>query len=121
MRDVFRAAFAKAGLPYFHPHTFRKTLVAFAERNCLTPEQFKAFSQNIGHESPMTTFSYYGAVQVSRQGEIIRDLGRQPAPESDLTDRIVERLARRLTADGLLSSSRNWELSSSIVLRAACP
>jgi integrase/recombinase XerD len=103
VRDVFRAAFNGAGLAYFHPHTLRKTLVAFAEKACLTPEQFKAFSQNIGHESPMTTFSSYGAVQVSRQGEIIRELARQSTQSPNVADEIVEKLARRLVADGILN------------------
>ena len=104
VRSIFRAAFERAGLPYSHPHTFRKTLVAFAERTCQGPEQFKAFSQNIGHDSPMATFSAYGAVKVSRQGEIIRELGRQavPSSDSDLADEIAERLVRRLSSNGIL-------------------
>jgi integrase len=116
VRDVFRAAFTVAGLPYFHPHTFRKTLVAFAERTCRTPEQFKAVSQNIGHDSPMTTFSSYGAVKVSRQGEIIRELGRQVVRDSDpdLADRIAESVARRLTSDGILTSTGHPALERSM-------
>jgi integrase len=106
VRSIFRAAFERAGLPYFHPHTFRNTLVAFAEKTCLSPEQFKAFSQNIGHDSPMTTFSAYGAVKVSRQGEIIRELGRQTTrlQDADLADQIADKLARRLTSAGTLAN-----------------
>src|ERR1017187_7521573 len=63
-------------LPYFNRHSFRKTLVALGERCCQTPEEFKAWSQNLGHEDVLTTFYSYGAVRSSRQAEIIRDLGR---------------------------------------------
>ena len=42
------------------------------EQMCQTPEQFKAWSQNLGHESPLTTFTSYGKVSLHRQGELIR-------------------------------------------------
>jgi integrase len=77
IRKIFRAAFACAGLPYFHPHSFRKTLARLGERLCRTPEAFKAWSQNLGHEQVSTTLSSYGAVPRHRQGEIILSLGQQ--------------------------------------------
>jgi len=70
IRAIFKTAFTAAGLPYFNPHTFRKTLVALGQSRCETPEHFKAWSQNLGHEGVMTTFSSYGGVQVARQSEI---------------------------------------------------
>ena len=39
-----------------------------------TPEEFKAWSQNLGHEKVLTTFLSYGEVAGRRQGEIIRGL-----------------------------------------------
>jgi integrase len=42
IRDIFRNAFAAAGLPYFNPHSLRDTLVQLGEQVCTTPEQFKA-------------------------------------------------------------------------------
>lgn len=71
IRDVFRNAFEAAGLPYFNPHSFRKTLVQLAEQRCRTPEEFKAWSQNLGHENVMTTFLSYGEVSPSRQQSIL--------------------------------------------------
>jgi integrase/recombinase XerD len=50
IRAIFKDAFTAAGLPYFNPHSFRKTLAQFGERVCETPEAFKAWSQNLGHE-----------------------------------------------------------------------
>lgn len=74
IRTIFRKAFTDAGLPYFNPHSFRNTLVRLGEKACKTPEQFKAWSQNLGHEKLLTTFLCYGRVACQRQGEIIRDL-----------------------------------------------
>ncbi|HEX7371120.1 MAG TPA: tyrosine-type recombinase/integrase [Rhodanobacteraceae bacterium] len=74
IREIFRRAFAAAGLPYFNPHSVRHTLANLGERVCKTPEQFKAWSQNLGHEHVMTTFNVYGPVPGRRQGEILRAL-----------------------------------------------
>jgi integrase len=96
IREIFRVAFANAGLPYFNPHSLRHTLVRLGEERCRSPEAFKAWSQNLGHEKVMTTFTSYGAVSARRQAEIIRDLAK-PAPDrpSDV-DELAEALARRL-------------------------
>ncbi len=89
IRRIFRAAFALAVLPYFNPHSFRKTLAALAERCCTTPEEFKAWSQNLAHESVLTTFtSYYGTVAKDRQSDILNAMRDKPAidlhgPEPD--------------------------------------
>jgi integrase len=75
IRKVFKEAFGRAGLPYFNPHSFRKTLAGLAGTLCRTPEDYKAWSQNLGHDSVLTTFSSYGNVNGYRQMEIIRSLG----------------------------------------------
>jgi integrase len=74
IRAIFKFAFENARFPYFSPHRFRDTLVQFGQQHCKTPEQFKAFSQTLGHESPMTTFTSYGYIDPVRQGEIILKL-----------------------------------------------
>jgi integrase len=74
IRDIFKRAFAAAGLPYFNPHSFRKTLALLGGRICKSPEEYKAWSQNLGHENVLTTFSSYGDVAGHRQAEIIRAL-----------------------------------------------
>jgi integrase len=55
IRMIFREAFAGAGLAYVNPHSFRKTLAQLGERLCRTPQEFKAWSQNLGHEQVLTT------------------------------------------------------------------
>jgi integrase len=80
IRQIFREAFAAAGLPYAKPHSFRDTLARLGERLCRTPEEWKAWSQNLGHESEATTFVGYGHVPRHRQAEIIKNLAK-PRPE----------------------------------------
>ena len=87
VRRIFRTAFEQAGLPYFHPHSFRHTLAQLGEQVCRSPEEFKAWSQNIGHEHVMTTFNSYGKVSTPRQAEIIRRLASPAAPaQRDLAE-----------------------------------
>ena len=74
IRDIFRKSFEAAGLPYFNPHSFRDTLVQLGERVCTTVEEFKAWSQNLGHERVMTTLTSYGTVLPHRQAELIRGM-----------------------------------------------
>ena len=73
IRDIFRQAFEAAGLPYYHPHSLRHTLAQVGERLCKTPEQFKAWSQNLGHDGVLTTLFAYGSVPEGRQREIIAE------------------------------------------------
>lgn len=72
IRQIFRAAFEAAGQPYANPHSFRNTLARLGERLCRSPEEWKAWSQNLGHESEATTFVSYGHVPDHRQTEIMK-------------------------------------------------
>ena len=96
IRTIFRQAFEAAGLPYFNPHSLRKTLGTLGQTRCQTPEEFKAWSQNLGHEQVMTTFSSYGAVQVSRQAEIIRELAKPPEAKLPPAAEFIQAVAREL-------------------------
>ena len=95
IRTIFKEAFTDAGLAYANPHSFRKTLAQLGERLCRTPEEFKAWSQNLGHEQVLTTFSSYGQVGADRQAELIRRLGHRRengAPKAELIDRMIQTL-----------------------------
>lgn len=94
IRKIFRNAFEAAGLPYFNPHSFRNTLVQLGERECSTGESFKAFSQNLGHEGVLTTFTSYGKVPAHRQIQLVHDMGR--AKSSADHDRLAAALAETL-------------------------
>ena len=73
IRTIFKEAFRSAGLPYFNPHSFRKTLVRLGMEVCRgSGEAFKAWSQNLGHDEVLTTFNSYGDIPAQRQRDLIR-------------------------------------------------
>jgi len=74
IRRIFRESFERSGLAYFNPHSFRNTLVTYGEKICQSAEDFKAWSQNLGHKGVLTTLFSYGEVQQERQAEIIKRL-----------------------------------------------
>ncbi len=78
IRKIFRAAFREAGLPEFTPHLVRNTLAELGNKICKTPEELKAWSQNLGHNDVMTTLMNYGSVAPGRQAEIIKGLKADP-------------------------------------------
>ncbi len=80
IREIFRQAFARAGLHYFNPHSFRNTLAQLGERVCPNKEAQKAWSQTLGHDNEATTWTCYGAVAPARQAEIMRQLWRRRPP-----------------------------------------
>jgi integrase/recombinase XerD len=49
----------RAGIKYRSPHKFRRGHGVYAVKNSENFEQFQAYSQNMGHEDPGTTFKYY--------------------------------------------------------------
>jgi integrase len=97
VRALFKEAFARVGLPYFNPHSFRNTLVQRAYELKLDAEEFKAWSQNLGHEHCLTTFSSYGNLAPHRQAEIIRGLANSTKSEpTGSTSAILRQLADEL-------------------------
>ena len=101
VRSIFRDAFVRAGLQYFNPHSFRNTLVKLSQDRCKSPEEFKAWSQNLGHEKVLTTFVSDGAVARDRQGEILRALATPQQPAQSGTNEIVEALFLKFRDSGL--------------------
>lgn len=100
IRTIFKEAFESAGLPYFNPHSFRDTVVHLGETICKSPEDFKAWSQNLGHEQVLTTFTSYGEVQPRRQAEIIQGLGKPQAAGQSSAEEIAEAVVRRMQSIG---------------------
>jgi integrase/recombinase XerD len=96
IRAIFRDAFSNAGVPYFNPHSLRSTLTRLGEVRCRTVEDFKAWSQNLGHEAVLTTLRSYGAVAMRRQGEIIQNLANPNAAAAVDEERLAEAVVRRL-------------------------
>jgi integrase len=101
IRTIFGEAFVRAGLPYFNPHSFRKTLGQLGEKVCKTAEEIKAWSQNLGHENVLTTLLSYGEVACQRQGEIIRGLAAPQQAGQSNADEIAEALFRKFRDSGM--------------------
>lgn len=104
IRAIFKEAFEATGLPYFNPHSFRHMLARLGQQLCKTPEDYKAWSQNLGHENVMTTFSSYGEVPEDRQQQIIKRLASANAGAPDVSPEFEQML--RVT---LLKMTRNQD------------
>jgi integrase len=70
---VFKDAFARVNIKYLRPHSFRHTIVRWAESQ--TPELFNAVSQSLGHSSIKTTFDSYGQFTPTKIGNILNTSG----------------------------------------------
>lgn len=97
IRKIFRDAFIGAGLAYFNPHSLRHTLAELGEKVCQNAEQFKAWSQNLGHEQVLTTFRSYGPVANRRQAEIMRNVALAGVTVPSNVDEFAMAVARRLS------------------------
>ena len=108
IRYIFKLAFENSGLNYFNPHSFRNTLTHLAQSRCKTPEAFKAWSQNLGHESVLTTLYSYGEVSSQRQADILKQVNeftlQCKSDETSLADAIAQSLidkGLKLTSAGV--------------------
>lgn len=75
IRKVFKEACALAGLPAFKPHSLRHTLAQLGAHLCKTPAEFKAWSQNLGHDGVLVTLTSYGTLPSYTQRDLIAQIG----------------------------------------------
>ena len=108
IRTIFREAFERAGLPYFNPHSLRKTLTRLGGEMCRSVEEYKAWSQNSGHEQVLTTLRNYGTVATERQGEIFQGMnsGSSSLHQSG-PDAIAEAVFRKFKSEGVSVPAEN--------------
>jgi integrase len=93
VRRIFHEAFEASGQPYCHPHAIRHTISKLGTQLCSTPEQMKAWSQNLGHDHVLTTLTSYGSVPSERQADLIRAMNPQADPSpGDEAKREIEDL-----------------------------
>lgn len=59
IRRILKDRSEAAGLPYYKPHAFRHAAAQLALRQRTSPEEWRVVSQNLGHESPVTTDTSY--------------------------------------------------------------
>lgn len=95
IRKIFKIAFRNADLPEFTPHLFRDMIVSEMYRRGLSVAEFKAWSQNLGHEGAMTTLNNYGKIGLEEQGRLVRNSSSQAGHESPLTLNQLEAALRR--------------------------
>ncbi len=90
VRKVLEEACKAAGLRYFNPHAFRHAVARLGLERARTPEQMKAWSQNMGHTGLLTTLHHYGSVDPERQRQIIE--GMRAASQHDLWNKLEKLL-----------------------------
>jgi len=103
IREIFKQAFKLAGLEYYNPHSFRNTLVQIGQTRCKTPEAFKVWSQNLGHESVLTTLYSYGEVGRQRQSEIINTLSAKSDNDQVSESELAQKIAKVLIQQGVIA------------------
>ena len=72
LREMLGQSFEASGLTKYPPHTFRKTITKWGQGYYSSPEAFKAFSQNLGHDSVKTTMDSYCPASQEEQRRLIR-------------------------------------------------
>lgn len=99
VRAIFRKAFERAGISNVNPHSCRDTFVQLAYALNLGPEQFKVWSQKLGHEHVLTTFSSYGSITRHRHEEIMIGLTQAMSMghEDDLPPELMRMLKKLIT------------------------
>ncbi|MDD3434540.1 MAG: site-specific integrase [Candidatus Pacebacteria bacterium] len=101
LRSIFKKRFERAGVKYYHPHTFRHWWIKEMAKLPLTEEEKKAISQSLGHENVGTTFgSYgYGKIEENKQIEIIKNIdfeGRTRELRYSLSKEDIRQLAEEM-------------------------
>ena len=66
IRNILKFRSKNAGLQYYKPHAFRHAASQLALRQCLSPEDIRAVSQNLGHENVGTTLTNYAKLTPER-------------------------------------------------------
>lgn len=59
--DVVKQMCSRAGISYRSPRKFRRCHGVYAVKHSSNFEEFQAYSQNMGHKDPGTTFKYYAS------------------------------------------------------------
>ena len=93
-RRICKRAFEAAGLPPYTPHAIRRAVIRIGQQRCRTAEEYKAWSQNVGHRDVLTSLRSYGGVPAPRQAEIITEL-RNSEPAIPALDSLVAQLVAK--------------------------
>jgi len=91
IRAIFKKRFEAAGLEYFSPHSFRHSATNIAMGLCRTPAEFKAVSQNLGHENMATTMFDYASLPDEEVEKKVKSIGQadQDTQQADIVQRLL--------------------------------
>jgi integrase len=96
VREICKQAFQRVEAAYYNPHLFRNAICKWGLKN-LTPYEYKALSQNLGHEHAMTTYNSYAKLTESEQIEAIGNISTGCADlRNTSSDDLVKELSRRM-------------------------
>ena len=71
INKIFKDRSSAAGLPYFKPHSYRRSLFQIFMGLNPTMEELCALSQNLGHNCLLTTILYYGQMDANKRSGIL--------------------------------------------------
>jgi integrase len=94
IRAIFKKRFEAAGFDYFSPHSFRHLAINAALRLCSSPAEFKAVSQNFGHENIATTMFDYASLPDDEVENKVKNL-TEKSKDADNVQQIVEALSEK--------------------------
>ena len=69
--DGVKRLYGIAKIQYLSPHKFHSGHGVYTVKHSANLEEFQAYSQNMGHEDPGTTFKYYSKLSHNDIKEII--------------------------------------------------
>ncbi len=101
-RKVIKEALGQVGFQGYCPHSFRNSLVLLAYEKCRTPEQFKAWSANLGHSSVITTFRSYGHIDEFRQGDIMKSFSADDESGETEESETLKKIASLIKTKGVV-------------------
>lgn len=92
IREILKTRSRHASLPYFRPHAFRHATAQLAARQCTSPEEFRAVSQNLGHENVGTTLTCYAKLSAERTKDVMTSIDFRRIGEEVFDDEFMRKL-----------------------------
>jgi len=92
-RNIFKKRFKEAGMEYFGPHSFRHATANTALHLCETPIEFKAVSQNLGHENIATTMFDYAKLSEDEVAKRVKQIThKEPHDPEEIVRKVLKDL-----------------------------
>lgn len=92
IREILKTRSEKAELVYYKPHSFRHAAAQLALRQCSSPEEIRAVSQNLGHEHVATTLTSYGKLEGDRVQQVIDSIDFQASNAKKINPQFIRQL-----------------------------